>query len=250
MDKNENTDQIMKPISIDPDIILFENVVQSKTYIKQMQITNNLKFFLNISLKWTSSDKIDIKPREFRLGSQKTQTIDIIWRISKPFGEKSGIKMPIREFIFIKSDNFDQKINLVIQPEKVGAIPQKYFSNSSCEDDQEVHQEIDNEEFESIINEETKQYDSNPMTNIKSNWDCEDFNDGNTESMQYSEVRNSNQIPQADVSQLYPNNSKANLNSVIQTSQQTNAELVGVINELSTKCKTFEAELSDYRKQK
>ena len=135
MDNKDNSDQIMKPISVDPEQLIFENVVQSKTYLKQIQITNNLKFFLNVSLKWSSSDKIDIKPREFRLGSQKSQIIDISWRISKPFGEKSGIKIPIREFVFIKTDNFDQKVIVTIQPEKVGTLPQKYFSNSSCEED-------------------------------------------------------------------------------------------------------------------
>lgn len=87
--------------------------------------------------------------------------------MGKPFSEKAGFKIPIKEFIFIKSDNFDQTVSVFIQPGSAKSIPSKYFTSSSY-DYQNDQNTISNEEFEELLEqeenratEEAKNYDSN-----------------------------------------------------------------------------------------
>lgn len=111
-----------------------------------------MKFNTNIATKSSSPDKIQIKPREFRLTPLKSQIIEITLRMSKDFGVRSGVKVPIKEFIFIKSENFDQKLNVFINPEKFASLPEKYL-NDSCSNynSQNNDQAITNQEFEDLI---------------------------------------------------------------------------------------------------
>jgi len=74
--------------------------------------------------------------------------------MNKPFGEKAGKKIPIKECIFVKSDNFDQKIKVFINPDDTPYLPEKYLSSSSCsQDGYQQNQQISNKDFESMIEE-------------------------------------------------------------------------------------------------
>lgn len=147
MDQMDSNDQIMKPISIDPDEVSFNDVVQGKTYTKTIKITNNLKFLVPFKIKCSCKEKIDIKPREIRISPQKSQNIEITLKMGKPFALKAGVKVPIKEFIFIKSENFDHKIKLFINPDNCLPLPIKYLTTSSCENEED--NKID--EFETLL---------------------------------------------------------------------------------------------------
>ena len=53
---------------------------------------------------------------ELKVDAGKSQQMEVILRLHKPFGHKMGNKIPIKEFIFVKTDNFDQKIDVLILP--------------------------------------------------------------------------------------------------------------------------------------
>ena len=105
---------------------------------------------------------------------------------------------------------------------------------------------IINEEFESLINEEIKQYESKQPTSLKSNWEWEEY-DENTEHLQYSEEGVKSVLDKVENNQYAQGILKHPQNITIQSPKN---ELISTINELNMKLRTLETELADYKKQK
>jgi len=101
MEEGDILGGIMKPLSIEPNDIIFENICEGKTYTKDIMITNNMKLLTPVEIKSTSEDKISINPREIKLSHLQKQRIIVELRMHKPFAEKNGVKVPIKESIFI-----------------------------------------------------------------------------------------------------------------------------------------------------
>ena len=118
-------------------------------------ITNNMKLLTPVEIKSTSEDKISINPREIKLSHLQKQRIIVELRMHKPFAEKNGVKVPIKESIFIKSDNFNQTLRVFINPETSSALPGKYLSNSS-QDVNNSEKFNENEEFENLLEQKSE----------------------------------------------------------------------------------------------
>ncbi|CDW71439.1 UNKNOWN [Stylonychia lemnae] len=88
-----------KAIKISPDDITFDSVVQNQIQVQQVTMKNSLSAPVELTLKSSNSDRIDTEPK-FK-------------KLAPPLAQKTG---KIKETIFIKSDFFDQKINVTIIP--------------------------------------------------------------------------------------------------------------------------------------
>lgn len=181
MEESKFSNLIIRPIEVDPPEIVFTEVVPSKVFTAKFKLINNLKILVNVSIKTSATDKLDVKPRELKLDSQKAVSVEVTLRLSKPFGERFGTKIPIKEFIFVKTENFDQKIDVLILPYNAKPLPSKYLSNSSLEDKAEPQENmISNEEFETLISAEPgrlQEYNSN-QTNYDASKDDPSHGDG------------------------------------------------------------------------
>jgi hypothetical protein len=242
MEKVDTNDKIMKPISIAPEDITFSDVVQGKTYETQIQLTNNLKFLISISIKCSWSDKLQISPREFKLGSQKSQTVSISLKMNKPFGEKGGKKVPIKEWLFIKSDHFDQKVRILINPENWYQLAEKYLSNLSQSNENSVVQnEISNEDFENML-EEGRDMDDHAFDNQVEGCEWEE----QKQSFPRSSESSSEQRPSPgfEYSSFNPSAFKQQ-----KSSEGEQEPLHQQIERLKFVCNKQEIELEEYRKQ-
>ena len=186
------------------------------------------------------------------MAPQKSQIVDITLRMNKPFAEKNGVKVPIKEFLFIKSENFDQKLRLTINPEKPGALPGKYFTNSSCDYDNEDSQQIiTNEEFEDLIEDSRRQgraqdYESYPRDD---DCECEETKEG--QHMRYNTESAFEGVLHPEPSNYYPSAFKSSNDKRTQRDEEENFEaLHSTIDQLTQKCKNLEMELMNVQNQR
>ena len=146
MENSNSSDQIMKPLMIEPSEMVFPAVTEGKTYTQKLTITNNMKFNTYVELKSGCEEKLTINPREFELGPSKTKVVTVNLRVGKPFGQKNGTKVPIKERLFVKTDHFNQSIGVFVQPDN--GLEGKYFENQKEKEDQDEIQVFDEGNFQ------------------------------------------------------------------------------------------------------
>jgi hypothetical protein len=62
------------------------------------------------------SANLKVNPRELSLSQFDAEEISVELMITHPFKKKGGALIPKKETIMIKSDYFDQKVNVTIIP--------------------------------------------------------------------------------------------------------------------------------------
>ena len=108
--------QAEKPIRISPEEVLFENVVPNKPYLQQVTVKNTLSAPVEFVLKTSNSERLNVTPKTIKLAAFETSFFDLELKLPRPFPRRQGKQPAQKETLFLRSDFFDQKLNVLIVP--------------------------------------------------------------------------------------------------------------------------------------
>eukprot|EP00831_Metopus_contortus_P013918 TRINITY_DN15694_c0_g1_i3.p1 TRINITY_DN15694_c0_g1~~TRINITY_DN15694_c0_g1_i3.p1 ORF type:complete len:152 (-),score=25.59 TRINITY_DN15694_c0_g1_i3:38-493(-) len=105
-----------KVISILPEELVFQDATQGTSYTKSLTIKNNIGATIEIMMKSSSTERLDVFPKTRSIGPFEAAAFEVKLKLTKAFPKRGRQVQSLKDLIYIKSNYFDMKVPVHILP--------------------------------------------------------------------------------------------------------------------------------------